>query len=187
MTPAARSLLLLAVPVLLSACAMGKRDFDCPGMPDGAICKSPQEVYRLTNNADHLNPDGDPSAANKSTQAASVAASALLPKRLLEPIAQPLPVLEPAVTMRAWIAPWIDRRGDLHFPSLLFTEVTSRRWAIGEATGRDARILVPMAVEGGSGGDRLLRDGRDDEPSGGLGDSGRPPTVPSLPSSLPAK
>lgn len=164
------------VPVLsalaLGGCAIGSSKFDCPGMPDGAVCKTPQQVYKATNNADHLyadpnsvaqdadktrpgtgvagavagTSDGRPGGGGSDAKA-SADASALLPRQLLEPVTQPMPVLEPAQTMRAWIAPWIDKRGDLHFPSLLFTEVTPRRWSIGEAVGRTARILVPLGVE----------------------------------------
>jgi len=83
--------------------------------------------------------------------------------------------------MRAWIAPWIDKNGDLHFPSLLFTEVTPRRWSVGEVAGRDARVLVPVAVE--SGGRSILDRADDNEPRG----SGALPAVPSLPSPLPPK
>lgn len=180
--PSLRSLLLLLLPVILSGCAIGARNFDCPGMPDGAICKTPQEVYKLTNNADRVNPDGEPAADTAKTLAAT---AALIPRQLMEPITQPMPVLEPAATMRAWIAPWIDNRGDLHFPSLLFTEVTPRRWAFGEAVGRDSRVLVPMATSSGAG-DRLLERYEDSDKPPMPGPAGNLPGIPPLPSPLPA-
>lgn len=179
-----RLLMPAAMAALLSACAMGERNFNCPGMPEGAICKTPQEVYRLTNNADHVAPDGA-STGNTVQASTNAAAAALVPRKLMEPITQPQPILEPAVTMRAWIAPWIDKRGDLHFPSLLFTEVTPRRWSIGEVVGRDARVLVPMAVEGSSSGPGALdRYGQGDEQAPAR-NNGPLPGVPSLPSPLP--
>lgn len=187
-----RPLVLVLVPALLTACAIGKRDFDCPGMPDGAICKSPQEVYKLTNNADRVQPDGSDGQSAAAVKSAATA-SALVPKTMVEPITQPMPVLEPAQTMRAWIAPWIDKRGDLHFPSLLFTEVTPRRWALGEAAGREARILVPLAVDS-SAGNRLIERFEEEGAGRSLPSAPSPgamsspsglPGIPGLPSSLP--
>ncbi len=166
--PAVCRLALTSLVIILGGCAMGSSKFDCPGMPEGAVCKSPQEVYKATNNADHLYAEdignGTTSAAGK----ASADALAMLPKQLMEPITQPMPVLEPAQTIRVWIAPWIDRRGDLHFPSLLFSEVTSRRWSIGESVGRSARVLTPLGVD--NGGDSNTRSSFDPSPTSGAAD-----------------
>ena len=37
----------------------------------------------------------------------------------------------PAQVMRIWVAPWIDEAGDLHRPGHIYTEIVSRRWAVG--------------------------------------------------------
>jgi conjugal transfer pilus assembly protein TraV len=56
------------------------------------------------------------------------------------------PVREPAVVMRIWLAPWIDARDDLHYPSYVFTEVQPRRWAMGAAGFVNRGILAPAKM-----------------------------------------
>ncbi|WP_439810831.1 TraV family lipoprotein [Bordetella bronchiseptica] len=56
------------------------------------------------------------------------------------------PVREPAVVMRIWVAPWIDARDDLHYPSYVFTEVQPRRWAMGAAGFVNRGILAPAKM-----------------------------------------
>ena len=65
----------------------------------------------------------------------------------MAPLNQPMPVLEPARVVRIWVAPWVDAKGDLHMPGYLFSEITPRRWSLGEAEVSGARVLTPMQVE----------------------------------------
>lgn len=37
----------------------------------------------------------------------------------------------PAQVMRIWVSPWIDEAGDLHRPGHIYTEIVTRRWAVG--------------------------------------------------------
>ncbi|WP_049820962.1 TraV family lipoprotein [Methylibium petroleiphilum] len=53
------------------------------------------------------------------------------------------PVREPAQVMRIWIAPWIDKNDDLHYPSYLFTEVQARRWTFGKQAFAGRGVVVP--------------------------------------------
>lgn len=53
------------------------------------------------------------------------------------------PVREPAQVMRIWIAPWIDKNDDLHYPSYLFTEVQPRRWTFGKQEFGGRGVVVP--------------------------------------------
>ena len=53
------------------------------------------------------------------------------------------PVREPAQVMRIWIAPWIDKNDDLHYPSYLFTEVQPRRWTFGKQEFAGRGVVVP--------------------------------------------
>lgn len=53
------------------------------------------------------------------------------------------PVREAAQVMRIWIAPWIDKNDDLHYPSYLFTEVQPRRWTFGKAEFAGRGVVVP--------------------------------------------
>jgi conjugal transfer pilus assembly protein TraV len=65
----------------------------------------------------------------------------------MAPLNQPMPVLEPARVVRIWVAPWVDAKGDLHMPGYLCSEITPRRWSLGEAEVSGARVLTPMQVE----------------------------------------
>jgi conjugal transfer pilus assembly protein TraV len=131
------SLLLLALVSTSFGCANtgSKGKYSCPGLPEGSVCKNPIEVYKAT--------DG-PGIKKSGDKTSEVPA---LTGRMTDPISQPLPVMEPAKVMRIWIAPYIDDKGDLNWPSLLFTEVTPRRWSFGEEVGRDAQILSPLQVD----------------------------------------
>ena len=62
---------------------------------------------------------------------------------LSEPLQGPMPVLKPAEVVLIWIAPWTDRKGDLHLPGYIFSEITPRRWSFGEAEIDDAPIVAP--------------------------------------------
>jgi conjugal transfer pilus assembly protein TraV len=55
----------------------------------------------------------------------------------------PTPVLEQAQVMRIYIAPWIDGRNDVHWPSYIFSEVQAKRWRIGLPATRQAAEAVP--------------------------------------------
>ncbi|QMI49774.1 TraV family lipoprotein [Burkholderia sp. MBR-1] len=145
------------LPVLvLSGCgslwSVGNSKFDCPGIPNGVVCKTPREVYDLTNHHDALvtmDSDGKQTGnaeitVGKPTGVLAQGASVRLP----QPIQQPMPILEPARVMRIWVNSWIDQNGDLHYPGLLFTEVTPRRWAQGNlVSGVGAKTLVPVQID----------------------------------------
>lgn len=145
--------------VLLSGCATG--NFGCPGMPDGVVCKRPSQVYAMTNESDRLGGGGGGSATSgetcgkscqerKKSQRQAGEASALLRNKLLEPLAQPLPIREAPQVMRVWVAPYTDQNDDLHWPSFVYTEITKRRWSIGEEAAPEAVILTPMQVDSGA-------------------------------------
>ncbi|WP_370649226.1 TraV family lipoprotein [Cupriavidus sp. EM10] len=53
------------------------------------------------------------------------------------------PVRKPAQVMRIWIAPWIDSKDDLHYPSYLYTEVQPRRWSFGKSEFAGKGMVVP--------------------------------------------
>ena len=53
------------------------------------------------------------------------------------------PVREAAQVMRIWVAPWIDKKDDLHYPSYVFTEVQPRRWTFGVNEFGGRGVVVP--------------------------------------------
>ena len=144
----------------LSGCAsmwsVGSTQYDCPGIPNGVVCKTPREVYEATNHRNALitmDDDGKQRGANSGKGntagddrdgALGAHANVTLP----QPIQQPLPILEPAKVMRIWVNSWIDQNGDLHYPGLIFTEITARRWAVGNiVAGVEGQVLTPVQVD----------------------------------------
>jgi len=58
----------------------------------------------------------------------------------------PMPLLEPPQVLRIWVAPFVDEKQDLQWPSYVFTEVTSRRWSFGEQSVPAIKALVPVQL-----------------------------------------
>lgn len=150
------TVLIMAVVVSAAGCGTvgWKSDYACPGMPNGVICKSPTEVYKMTENTDRLSGDtseADPARRRTPEDAPRAArGNRLIPSQVSTGRNAPreaLPILEPAKVMRVWIAPWIDAKQDLHMPGYVFTEVTPRRWSFGEAAAVTGKPLVPLQVD----------------------------------------
>ncbi len=147
----------LLISVALGGCGsfwnVGEDHYDCPGIPQGVVCKTPRQVYELTNHHDALvtmesdgKQKGNPGIEDAKPTGVLAQGAAV---RLPQPIQQPMPILEPAQVMRIWVNSWIDQNGDLHYPGLLFTEITPRRWAQGNIeSGVGARMLVPIQIDG---------------------------------------
>lgn len=145
-----RNLIVTASVLVLGGCSAFspfEDKYSCPGMPEGAVCKSPLEIYKLTDNADRVvttkgaeSAGTHPKEIHSSDGALRLADARRIPK-------DALPVLEPARVMRIWVAPWIDAKQDLHMPSYVMTEVTPRRWSFGESAAVKFKPLVPLQVE----------------------------------------
>ena len=67
-------------------------------------------------------------------------------------INHPLPVRTGAKVMRIWVNSWVDERGDLNYPSLLFTEITPRQWNVNESASKNMspRRMTPLRVKEGA-------------------------------------
>lgn len=156
----------IASAVILSGCSsvFGESEYACKGMENGVLCAKPGEIYQMTNHRDKVIGDetgrpiqtgtggevdvnGKSKGDGKNRDNEIAATDAALPSRLLEPLHSPQPVLEPASVMRIWVAPWIDTKGDAHYPSLVFTEITPRRWSFGEVAGTHTPILTPLQID----------------------------------------
>lgn len=154
--------IVLALAAVLAGCGGTgwKAEYSCPGMPSGVMCKSPIEVYKMTENASQvtresgsgnaLNQDANTDASKTQSPAATAGALRHIPSQVSAGRDVPrdaMPILEPAKVMRVWIAPWIDGKQDLHMPGYVFTEVTPRRWSFGEAAAFRGKPLVPLQVD----------------------------------------
>jgi conjugal transfer pilus assembly protein TraV len=163
------TLALAAVSVLIGCAnplAVGESKFTCEAVRGttiadpaaAAVCAGVHEVYRQTNSRAELpnpkrsietakatatpvdagHPSGTPIAA------AGAPASRVVHVSVPPPITAPRPLMEPAQVIRIWVNYWIDSKGDLHQPGLIYTEVTPRRWAIGQPGMPSTRDLQPL-------------------------------------------
>lgn len=114
----------LAIASLSGCAAMfgGSNETVCNG-GQGASCTSIREAYKMSN---HSTQHAGGHAAGAAMADAPVSAIAV---SLPQPVVQPMPVLEPAKVMRVWVNRWVDASGNLNYPSLVFSEVTPRKWA----------------------------------------------------------
>jgi conjugal transfer pilus assembly protein TraV len=133
-----RILLALLLPVITGGCAgllntAGSSEFSCGTVP-GVSCKTPFQVYEMAINDDGGNPDAPRpaySVAPTASQQESAGGSG------------PLPIREPAMIMRIWVAPWTDKNDDLYWPSYLFTEIQPRRWSVGKPEFVGVNPIIP--------------------------------------------
>jgi len=153
-------MLVLAACLSLTGCsAMGEKDFSCKAPTKGVGCLPSMDVYEITNDPELYQAVAD--ALEEAAQSGEefdhlevvervrreYEPTTSTTKAMVEPIRQPLPVLQPAHAIRIWIAPWVDQKGDLHMPGYVFTEITPRRWSFGEAEVSNSTVLAPVQVD----------------------------------------
>ena len=147
---------ILTVAVLSSGCSSmfnpgsASSDFDCPGMPKGVVCKTPREVYKLTN------------GENSSVTAANLKQT-LPNNRIVEPKnkkdevigpafvqsdggIQPEPLVTQTKVLRVWVAPWVDKGNDLHWPGLMFVKIQKSEWNYGDNNFEMVEPPVPHLI-----------------------------------------
>lgn len=147
------SVLKLAVVALVGLGAVGcqtigTNKYGCSGLPDGVVCKSPSQIYDLTNGdvegvyqTPTATTEKDEGMFKSSKQAEKqqvdshdhqhhVEASPFS-KPAYKAHSNPIPVLEQPTVLRIWIAPWVDDNETLNYPSYKFTEITPRKWNFG--------------------------------------------------------
>lgn len=138
-------------PVVLAGCSgfgMGeKSDFSCPGVPRGVICKSPREVYALTNGKSYDLGNDVKKDEGKDTPAANSDTIHPFARPAVTANSGPMPVLAPSQVQRIWIGPWQDEKKDLNWPSYVFTEIAPRKWSFGGASFSGYKPLVPVQAD----------------------------------------
>ena len=113
----------------------------CPG-GTGVPCTSLRNAYQLSNHTTNFDgPEGKNIGPMADAPVKAISVS------LPEPIAQPMPVMEPAKVARIWVNKWVDDTGNLHYPSLVFTEVTPRKWAEGSNSTVPGKIVTAYRIE----------------------------------------
>jgi conjugal transfer pilus assembly protein TraV len=161
--------------VALQGCAghwvNGEAEFSCPLTEhDGVRCLSAREVYEATEDsatitqaqADAIlarryarmggempqygaDDEGLPSFDQifySSQQGARVALPAMR---------EPKPIRTKPTIMRVWFGPWEDENERLHFPTVSFQELESRKWNYGEIAPKPAPLLRPLQRAQGAG------------------------------------
>jgi conjugal transfer pilus assembly protein TraV len=172
---------------LLSGCSstlnIGESDFSCPGtVENGFKCMSIRDLYKAT--------DGPSSGFGKRSaelgMSASDSSGAKKPVKLqqeekgqvgYEPtpwMDKPLPIRSQAKVMRVWISPYEDDVGDLNAPGLVYTEIESRRWNVGEGLVKRPTRLAAMQIPGQVGGGQDGNDGKASAPFSVSGANGQP-------------
>lgn len=137
-----------------STLGIGKTEFVCPGMPSGFVCKTPREVYEATNSNDSLKV----SQSTAGTGNTAAAGESPFSRPVWKTESGPMPVLEHAQVLRIWIAPWVDARQTLNWPSYVFTEITPRKWSFGGVEFHAQKPLTPMVADFKSGQSTLKED-----------------------------
>ena len=142
-----------------TASGIAKGDFSCAGPTPGTACIDSMSVYEITSdpllqeaviaelqraaeNEENVDPH-EVLARIRAQQSPTIESVS----NIVEPISQPKPILKPAQVVRIWIAPWVDRKGDLHMPGYVFSEITPRRWELGEPETGTATILAPVQLD----------------------------------------
>lgn len=136
----------------LSGCAsmfgIGTSSPACPG-GQGVACVSARDAYTMSNNSaavEAAEAKGSDSGNHRALLDPPPVSA--IQVSLPEPVAQSMPVMEPAKIMRLWINTWQDDQQQLHFPSIVFVEVTPRRWSIGNNSNTSqAKTLVPYRID----------------------------------------
>lgn len=153
-------LVMLAVASLgVSGCAsvlnVGEEDFNCPGATGaGVACMSARDVYKATHASDRvapthiagrpIEPDKDQSAQDKALPQMGAAGGEPTPAAV-PTIDKPVPIRTQAKVLRVWVAPFEDEAGDLHVPGYVFTEISPRRWNLGDGLVKKTNMISPLA------------------------------------------
>jgi len=118
-------------------------EVSCPYTGAGLSCKSPIEVYRETQ-GDLGDKTSLPNARSTlSVNDGTAKSPAIRPVDLVSDGGLPRPVLAPEQPLEIWIAPHRDAKGDLHYPSYLFTVVKGSEWSFGESEFSGSSPVIP--------------------------------------------
>lgn len=129
------ALTILGTAALLSGCAIGKSNFSCNGLPEGITCMSASQVYDQTN--------GDPSVRKGKDGKArmEVVTRTVTLGGVNPPPDRAVPVRTEPEVLRIMFSPWEDQAGYLNAGGYVFSEVTPRKWTVGDVPHAGTRVL----------------------------------------------
>lgn len=156
----------LTVSTVLTGCMSGYASkYGCKGLPDGVVCKSPTQIYDMTNDDnfegvyhsnlheghDHEESESGMFKSSKSKkserQTPADEALNLFSKPQFQAASSPMPILEQPKVLRIWVAPWKDQNETLNWGSYMFTEITPRRWNFGDSVMRNTPVTAPNMAD----------------------------------------
>ena len=65
---------------------------------------------------------------------------------MLENANSVMPVLEPAKVIRVWVGPWTDSKGNLVYPTYVYSQVQTRTWNVKGAEMGKTKVFTPVQV-----------------------------------------
>lgn len=126
--PVKRIVILLALAIAGLAFSGCATKYGCP-VPGGVQCRSISEVYAGAKTGRPV--DQVPGKKEKEKGSSAKPKSSVLESPGGVPPDATTPLRSAPKVLRVWVAPWIDRDGDLHQKSYLYVVVDTGRWAIG--------------------------------------------------------
>lgn len=150
---------------VMAGCTVGgfKKEFGCSGLPDGVVCKTPAQIYDMTEGDQlgvyqhdlhqHAQPNegmfksDTPKTHSNNAGVMETQMVNLFTKPQFQANSNPMPVLEQPKVLRIWVAPWKDENETLNWSTYLFTEVTPRRWNFGDSVMRNTPITAPNKAD----------------------------------------
>ncbi|WP_436658749.1 type IV conjugative transfer system lipoprotein TraV [Acinetobacter sp. P1(2025)] len=159
--------------VFATGCTMNgyNEKYGCSGLPDGVVCKTPTQIYDMTNgdqlgvyqntldgtdHAGHGHETQQKQGMFRKAQTTEVKGVSngneaemmnIFAKPQFQANSNPMPVLEQPRVLRIWVAPWKDENETLNWGSYMFTEITPRRWNFGESVMRNTPITAPNQAD----------------------------------------
>jgi conjugal transfer pilus assembly protein TraV len=79
----------------------------------------------------------------------------------------PRPLLTQPKVMRVWVAPYVGRKGDLHYPGYSFVVIHRQRWRFSVRAVHHSMVLTPLQVGSSVGMTSFNRDQTAESSPGG--------------------
>jgi conjugal transfer pilus assembly protein TraV len=157
-------IVLLTSAIALSGCA-GRPKYQCP-FTGGVKCLGAIDVYRASEEGtlnDPVEADQGNASARPITGSDEWAGETVVGDDGSLVIADSLsvapavvetnedPLLSPARVLRVWVAPWEDASGALHLAGYVYSEISKRKWRVGNVAAPSRPTLRLLDAPTGAG------------------------------------
>jgi conjugal transfer pilus assembly protein TraV len=126
----------IALGIVLTSCGGYESTFSCKGYPDTPYCKSVSDAYasRLTPSSTTSDPANGRTDRSSAVNERSLPTNNAMAGRAESILGQP--ILKPARSFQAWVAPWKDSKRRLHESSIVYVVVQDNEFVYGHMTGK---------------------------------------------------